>query len=183
MNTTDLTSRTTVQKILQYSFIIFSLKTSTSIDSELQKESLMESFRDVNHLNPYDSHLYSSYWVLLADVSALHSQYNWRVNVISWLDYDWQTEMSGTHLIFISLARERCWHAGFCKWATDTFLIVFCLIRVGLDRSGAADNGKLQTFLIDLQSFDFRENSNPLTLTQSFVSTSEENHVDEGEEG
>lgn len=98
-----------------------------------------------------------SYWGLLASVSALHSQYDWRVNVISWLDYDWQTEMSGTHLIFISLARGRCWHTGFRKWATDTLLIVFCLIRVGLDRSGAADNGKLQTFLIDLQSFDFRE--------------------------
>ncbi len=98
-----------------------------------------------------------SYWLLLADVSALYSQCDWRVNVISRLDYDWQTGMSGTHLIFIALARESCWHTGFCKWATDTFLIVFCLIRVGLGRSGAADNGKLQTVLIDLQSFDFRE--------------------------
>lgn len=106
---------------------------------------------------PYDSHSYMSYWLLLADVSALYSQCDWRVNVISRLDYDWQTGMSGTHLIFIALVRESCWHTGFCKWATDTFLIVFCLIRVGLGRSGAADNGKLQTVLIDLQSFDFRE--------------------------
>lgn len=100
-----------------------------------------------------------SYWLLLADVSALYSQCDWKVNVISWMDYDWQTGMSGTHLIFIALARESCWHTGFCKWATDTFLIFFCLIWVGLGRLdlGAADNGKLQTVLIDLQSFDFRE--------------------------
>ncbi len=94
-----------------------------------------------------------SYWLLC----LLCIQCDWRVNVISRLDYDWHTGMSGTHLICITLARESCWHTGFGKWATDTFLMVSSLIRVRLGRSGGADNGKLQTVLIDLQSFDFRE--------------------------
>lgn len=93
----------------------------------------------------------------------------------------WLTDRNEWHTSYLHFAGEgemlTRWILQMSHWYIPNR---FLLIRVGLDRSGAADNGKLQTFLIDLQSFDFRENSNPLTLTQSFASTSEENHVDEG---
>lgn len=141
-----------VQKILHYSEKFFyRLKIAKTITN-----GIIQGCKSCNSL--WFPYTHMSYRALQADVSAFAFTVWLKSECNFWLDYDWQTGMSGTHLIFISLARKSCWHTGFCKWATDTFLIFFFfLLNLSRARPGAADNGKLQTFLIDLQSFDFRE--------------------------
>lgn len=73
----------------------------------------------------------------------------------------WLTDRNEWHTSYLHFTGEEelltHWILQMSHWYIPNRFFFFCLIRLGHGQSGAADNGKLQTFLIDLQSFDFRE--------------------------
>lgn len=71
----------------------------------------------------------------------------------------WLTDWNEWHTSYLHFTGEEelltHWILQMSHWYIPN--LFFFLLNSSRARPGAADNGKLQTFLIDLQSFDFRE--------------------------